>query len=100
FDRDPASIGLLPDNVHVDNYVPQSLVLAHCAAVVCHGGSGTTLAALAAGLPLLILPQGADQYINADLVVSNGAGVRLVAAEVTSASGRTSVMSLLTQPTY
>src|SRR5205807_952259 len=43
FGRDPASIGPLPRNVHVDNYVAQSLLLPHCSAVVCHGGSGTTL---------------------------------------------------------
>ncbi len=100
FGRDPASIGLLPENVHVHNYVTQSLVLAHCSAVVCHGGSGTTLAALAAGLPLLILPQGADQYLNGDHVVSSGAGLRLVKDDVTPASVRTSVISLLTLPTF
>jgi UDP:flavonoid glycosyltransferase YjiC (YdhE family) len=33
--------------------------------VICHGGSGTTLAALSAALPLVIVPLGADQFENA-----------------------------------
>jgi UDP:flavonoid glycosyltransferase YjiC (YdhE family) len=48
----------LANNVHVEHYVPQSLLLPHCSAVICHGGAGTTLSSLALGLPLLILPQG------------------------------------------
>jgi UDP:flavonoid glycosyltransferase YjiC (YdhE family) len=62
---DPASLGRQPANVHVARYIPQEQLLAHCAAVVSHGGSGTFLAALAAGLPQLCLPQAADQFLNA-----------------------------------
>jgi anti-sigma regulatory factor (Ser/Thr protein kinase) len=46
---------------------------------VTHGGAGTTLGTLAAGVPLLVLPRGADQWTNAALVVSAGA-VREIAA--------------------
>ncbi|HEV2582443.1 MAG TPA: nucleotide disphospho-sugar-binding domain-containing protein, partial [Ktedonobacteraceae bacterium] len=73
FGSDPAAFGPLASNIHVERYVPQSLLLPHCAAVICHGGAGTTLSALALGLPLLILPQGADQYIIGDLVLAAGA---------------------------
>ena len=62
-------------------YVPQSLLLPKCAAVICHAGAGTVLGALAAGLPLLLLPQGADQYVVADLVAAAGAGLKLAPAE-------------------
>lgn len=34
-------------------------VLASCTVAVCHGGAGTVLAALAAGVPLLVVPRGA-----------------------------------------
>jgi UDP:flavonoid glycosyltransferase YjiC (YdhE family) len=44
------------------------------AAVVAHGGSGTTLGALAAGLPLVLVPQFADQHVNAERVAAGGAG--------------------------
>ena len=47
-------------------------------AVVTHGGAGTTLGALAFGVPLLVLPQGADQYANAERVVAAGAGRQLL----------------------
>ena len=51
--------------------------------MVTHGGAGTTIGALAHGLPLLVLPQGADQYANVDAVVAAGAGRRLGRDETT-----------------
>ncbi|MGI8807422.1 MAG: glycosyltransferase [Acidimicrobiales bacterium] len=95
--RDPAELGPQPDNVHVERYVPQSLMLPHCDAVVTHGGSGTMLAALAHGLPLLLLPQGANQFWNADRCAALGVGVRLVPGEVDAGSVRRAVRALLQQ---
>ena len=66
-----------PANVHVEPWVPQADVLAHAAAVVCHGGSGTTLGALAAGRPLVVVPLFADQPMNAQRVAEAGAGLSL-----------------------
>lgn len=63
--------------LRIVDYVPQSLVLPHCAAVISHGGAGTTLAALAAGLPQLCLPQGADQFRNAEALAACGAALVL-----------------------
>jgi UDP:flavonoid glycosyltransferase YjiC (YdhE family) len=96
--RDSASIGPLASNTHVEGYVPQSLLLPHCSAVICHGGAGSTLSALAQGLPLLILPQGADQYIIGDLVAATGAGLLLAPPDVNPSSVRASVRSLLSEP--
>ena len=64
-----------PPNVRVERWVPQQDVLAHVAAVVCHGGSGSTLGALAAGRPLVIVPLFADQPYNARRVAAAGAGL-------------------------
>ena len=65
-DRDPAELGAVPANVHVERWVPQEAVAHHAAAVVCHGGYGTTLGALGQGLPLVVVPlQSADQWHNA-----------------------------------
>ncbi|MEU5671188.1 nucleotide disphospho-sugar-binding domain-containing protein, partial [Micromonospora sp. NPDC047753] len=50
--------------------------------VVHHGGSGTTLGALAAGVPQLLLPQGADQFANAEALTAAGVGLRLLPGEV------------------
>jgi UDP:flavonoid glycosyltransferase YjiC (YdhE family) len=65
----------VPANVHIEAWMPQTDVLAAATAVVCHGGSGTTFAALAAGLPLVIMPMFADQPANARLVEYAGAGL-------------------------
>jgi hypothetical protein len=65
----------VPTNVHVERWVPQADVLGHAAAVVCHGGSGTTLGALGAGVPLVVVPLFADQPYNAARVAAVGAGV-------------------------
>lgn len=98
--RDLEPLGTLPPNIHVADFVPQSLLLPHCALVICHGGAGTTLGALTEGLPLLVLPQGADQYLIAERIVAAGAGIRLAPAAVTPASVRAGVRALLGHPRY
>ena len=65
---DPADLGAVPANVHVEPWVPQGAVMAHASAMVGHGGSGSTLAAMAAGMPLAVVPLFADQPENADRV--------------------------------
>ena len=74
---DPADLGPVPANVHVEQWVPQSAVMAHASAMVGHGGSGSTLAAMAAGMPLAVVPLFADQPENAERVDELGAGLRL-----------------------
>jgi UDP:flavonoid glycosyltransferase YjiC (YdhE family) len=61
----PQALGPQPANVRVERYVPQSLLLPHCELVVSHGGSGSVVGALAHGLPMVLLPIGADQPLNA-----------------------------------
>ena len=70
---DPTALGNLPDNVHLERFVAQSKVLPLVDLIVHHGGTGTLLGALEAGLPQLIIPQGADQFYNADLLSQTGA---------------------------
>jgi hypothetical protein len=71
-DRPPAT---LPANVRAPGWVPLSSLLPTCAAIVHHGGATTTMNALAAGLPQLVLPHGADQPMNAATVVRRGVGL-------------------------
>lgn len=73
--RDAAELGALPVNVHLESWVPQDDVLQQASVVVCHGGAGTTFGALAAGLPLVVVPMMADQPANARLVGESGAGL-------------------------
>ena len=73
----PDAFGPQPENVTIMRYVPQTAVLPHAAAVVSHAGSGTVLAALAAGVPQLCLPHFADQPLNAAAVADAGVGLTL-----------------------
>ena len=62
---DPAALGPQPSNVRVESYVPQASLLPRCDLVVSHGGSGSVIGALAHGVPMVLLPMGADQPFNA-----------------------------------
>ena len=68
-------LGDVPPNVHVEPWVSEPDVLADASAMVGHGGSGTTLSAIAAGCPLVSVPLFGDQPLNAALVAAAGAGV-------------------------
>lgn len=82
--------------VRVVRYVPQSLVLPHVDAVVSHGGAGTTVGALLAGLPLLVLPGiSPSQRLGAERVVAAGFGLRLDADDATPSRLRAAVEELL-----
>ncbi|WP_410615652.1 glycosyltransferase [Amycolatopsis sp. lyj-109] len=80
----PAELGPLPEQVTARAWVPQAAALAHADLVVHHGGSGTTLGALAAGVPQLVLPQGADQFANAEALLAAGAALRILPGELTA----------------
>ena len=98
--NDPAMLGPQPKGVIIRSYIPQHEVLPWCDAVVAHGGSGTVLGALAHGVPLLVVPQGADQWSNAQQIVAAGAGKRLLRYELSAAAVRDCVMALLNEPSY
>jgi UDP:flavonoid glycosyltransferase YjiC (YdhE family) len=83
-DTDLAALGPLPPNVRAPGWVPWSALLATSDAAVHHGGSGTTLAALGAGVPQLLLPDGSDRHLNAEAVVARGAGHRATEEEITA----------------
>jgi len=72
---DPGEIGVLPPSVRAFAWLPLTAALPHCAAVVHHGGSGTMLSALAFGVPQIVVPQGADQFMNAAMVARRGCGL-------------------------
>jgi sterol 3beta-glucosyltransferase len=61
-------------NVFFIENIPHSWLFPRVAAVVHHGGAGTTGAGLRAGIPSLLTPFGGDQFAWADLVVKSGVG--------------------------
>jgi UDP:flavonoid glycosyltransferase YjiC (YdhE family) len=72
---DPAELPPVPDNVHVEAWVPQHQALAGADVALNHGGSGSVLGALAAGRPQVVVPLFADQPANAQAVARAGVGV-------------------------
>jgi UDP:flavonoid glycosyltransferase YjiC (YdhE family) len=103
-DLDPDALPEPPDNVRIEAWVPQQDVLGHAAAAVVHGGSGSTLGALAAGLPLVVVPLFADQPENARRVAEVGAGIAVEPARedpaATTAPLRVAIESVLADPSY
>lgn len=73
---DPSTLSA-PANVTVVASAPHAPVLRHAAAVVTHGGHGTLMKSLAAGVPMVVLPHGRDQADNAVRVTSRGAGIAI-----------------------
>jgi UDP:flavonoid glycosyltransferase YjiC (YdhE family) len=73
FDR--SELVRVPPNVHIEPWIDQSEIMPHAAVVLCHGGSGTTFSALDAGVPLVIVPLFADQFVNGSRVARRGAAV-------------------------
>lgn len=67
-------LGRLSASVRVVDPVPLHLFLDTCSAVVHHGGAGTTLTALLAGLPQLVLPQAPPQVLTGERIEAAGIG--------------------------
>jgi hypothetical protein len=69
-DIDATELGVLPANVRSLGWIPLTVLLATCAAIVHHDGAVTTLTALAHGVPQLVFSGPADRHINATAVAS------------------------------
>jgi UDP:flavonoid glycosyltransferase YjiC (YdhE family) len=94
-DVDPAEFGPQPDHVRIERFVPQAELLPTVDVVVSHGGSGTLMAALAHGLPSVLLPLGADQPHNAARAGALGLARTLDAAGATPEAIRRSIEDTL-----
>ncbi len=90
----------LPASVLWQPYVPLHALLPHSAALVHHGGIGTTAEALRAGVPQLVVPLAFDQFDNGARVVRLGAGLSLPHARLSPRSLYRALKRLLSQPDY
>lgn len=98
-DRDPAELSPAP-GIRVERYVAQAEVLPRCRAVISHGGSGSVLGALAHGLPMVLIPMGADQPLTAARVEALGAARVLDPVRATPDDVRAALAAVLEQPGY
>ena len=99
-DIDPAEFGPQAPNVHIAQYVPQEGLLARSDLVVSHAGSGSVLGALAHGLPMVLVPVGADQPLNAARCKDLGVAEVLEAVSVTPQEIGESVCRVLHDPAH
>jgi len=95
---DPALIAA-PPNVTVAQWARHADILPHCSAVITHGGHGTVMKALIAGIPQVVVPLGRDQPDNAARVVYAGAGVRL-RKNASARALRAAVARVIEDPRY
>ncbi|MBR8742290.1 macrolide family glycosyltransferase [Nocardiopsis sp. MG754419] len=94
----PDDLGPAAPNVEVHAHVPQPSVLAHARVAIGHAGMGSTMEALAAGVPVLAVPQTPEQDAVARRVAELGLGARLPPERVTAALVRATVDHLATDP--
>ena len=99
FDID--ALGPLPANTRVERWWRQADVLAHAAAMLGHGGFGTTMGALAAGVPQVVMPIfTSDQLANSLHVAASGAGIAVEMGPGSAARAAEAVPALLADPEY
>ncbi len=97
---DPAALGPLPPGVRVEQWIPQDAVLPHAGVVVFHGGYGTMLGALRAGVPLVTMPLfSIDQVANARRTAERGIGVSIAGPEALGELG-SAVATVLADPRF
>ncbi|MFE0754749.1 glycosyltransferase [Inquilinus sp. NPDC058860] len=97
---DPAALGPQPPHVRIERYVPQSLLLPRCGLMVSQAGSGSVIGALAHGVPMVLLPIGADQPANAERCAALGIARVLDPVGCTPEAVREAAEAVLADPAY
>lgn len=90
----------LPQEVMALPFAPFSQIYPRCAAVINHGGIGTVGQTLRAGVPMLVVPWGADQFYNAAQVRRIGAGLWLARKAYNQEKAANLLEKLLKDPSY
>ncbi|GAA5031715.1 macrolide family glycosyltransferase [Actinopolymorpha pittospori] len=93
---DVRELGDIPPNVEVHSWVPQRAILEQADAFVTHAGMGGCSEGLLSGVPMIAVPQAAEQFMNADRLVELGVARRIDTADATAESLRTALTELHT----
>lgn len=97
-DQDVSSLRPFPDNFRVEKFIPHADVLPRAAVMIHHGGSNTLHDSIRYGVPSVIRPWGADQFINALQMEELGAGVFVRNRNPTVSALRAAVEHACTSP--
>jgi glycosyltransferase, MGT family len=97
---DISSLGRLPENFIVKNYVPQLEILKHTDVFISHGGFNSVSEALYNEVPIIAIPMVNDQFMVAQRLAKLGAGIPLKMNEITPEILKASVDNLLSEPAY
>ncbi|WP_416825284.1 macrolide family glycosyltransferase [Ectobacillus polymachus] len=95
-----SDLGEIPKNFIVKNYVPQTEVLTYTKLFITHGGMNSTNEGLYYGIPLIVIPQSADQPVIAGRVANLGAGVPLQMQDLTASRLSEAVDHVLGHPSF
>ncbi|MEU8898914.1 macrolide family glycosyltransferase [Nocardia sp. NPDC048505] len=95
---DAAELGSIPPNIEVHSWVPQRAILAAADAFLTHAGMGGCGEGLLAGVPMIAVPQGAEQFQNADRLVELGVARRLDTADATPEALRDALREIVSDP--
>lgn len=95
-----SDLGEIPKNFIVKNYVPQTEVLKYSKLFITHGGMNSTNEGLYYGVPLIVIPQSADQPIIAGQVANIGAGIKLQMQSLTASQLREAADHVLNHPSF
>lgn len=89
----------LPENIFILESAPHAWLFPRMAAVVHHGGAGTTAAGLRAGIPQVIIPSGNDQHAWGRRMLELGVGSKPIPRNKLSADKLSgAIRHALTQP--
>ena len=98
--RDPDEFGPQPPQVRLEHEVDHATLLPRCDVVITHGGFGTIMGCLTAGVPMVVIPVQGDQPRNAQRCADLGVGTVVVPEERTPAAIRAAVRTVLEDPSY
>lgn len=97
---DPERFGKLPENVRLEAYVEQPLLLEHCDAFVTHGGFNSVKESASLGVPMVVVPITADQPYSAQRCAALGIGRAIGPDNRTADAVHDAVVDVLNTPRY
>jgi len=96
----PDSFGTLPENIVVSGWLPQIEILKRAALFITHAGLNSVHDGLYFGVPLLLVPQQAEQTFTASRVAELGAGLMLTKTVANRETIGSAASRLLTDPSF